>query len=91
MKRTRAGIMPSSGTGPSAGAAGAGTVADVTQRLMAEFEDQWDLATISEVVSGARQDLESMPKAALPELVERLARQRLLDRPAATDRSSSSA
>ncbi len=54
-------------------------VADVTERLMAEFEDRLDLATISRVVSAARHDLRTVPPGSVPEMVERLARQRLLD------------
>lgn len=54
-------------------------VVDVTERLMAEFEDRLGLAVISRVVNGARRDLAGTPAGALPELVERLARQRLQD------------
>ncbi len=54
------------------------TLADVTERLMAEFGDQVDVSTVSRVVLGCRHDLQGSPVAALPELVERLARQRLL-------------
>ncbi len=55
-------------------------VVDVTERLMAEFEDRLGLDQISEVVRVCRKDLAGTPDEALPELVERLARQRLLDR-----------
>ncbi len=55
------------------------TVVDVTERLMAEFEDRLSLRQITEVVRACRLDLEGTPRGALPELVERLARQRLLD------------
>lgn len=54
-------------------------VVDVTERLMAEFEHRLGLDEISRVVTGCRHDLEGTPAGALPELVERLARQRLLD------------
>lgn len=54
-------------------------VVDVTERLMAEFEDQLGLDQISRVVTSCRHDLEGTSAGALPELVERLARQRLLD------------
>jgi hypothetical protein len=54
-------------------------VIDVTERLMAEFEDRLDLSVISRVVSGCRRDLEGTPAGPMPELLERLARQRLLD------------
>lgn len=61
-------------------------VADVTERLMAEFEDRLELSLIARVVLGCRRDLACSPAAALPELIERLARQRLLD-PVAARRS----
>ena len=54
-------------------------VVDVTERLMAEFEDRLGLDVISGVVNGARRDLAGTPAGALPELVERLSRQRLQD------------
>ncbi len=54
-------------------------VVDVTERLMAEFEDRLDLKRITDVVRTCRQELDGTPTGALPELVERLARQRLLD------------
>ena len=54
-------------------------VVDVIGRLTAEFEDRVELATISRVVLGCRADLDCSPVAALPELILRLARQRLLD------------
>ncbi len=60
-------------------AAGGSTVADVIQRLMAEFEHRLDLDDISRVVFACRRDLAGSPSSALPELVERLAHQRLLD------------
>ena len=60
-------------------AAGGRTVADVIERLMAEFEHRLDLDFISRVVLACRSDLAGSPTAALPELVERLAHQRLLD------------
>lgn len=58
-------------------------VIDVTERLMAEFEDRLGLEVISGVVNGCRRDLSGTPSGALPELVERLARQRLGDAVAA--------
>ncbi len=54
-------------------------VVDVAERLMAEFEDRLGLPQITQVVRDCRRDLEGTPDGALPELVERLARQRLLD------------
>ena len=55
------------------------TMVDTTERLMAEFEDRLDLSLIVQVVAGCRRDLQGGPAGAEPELVERLARQRLLD------------
>ena len=55
------------------------TVADVSVQLMAEFEHRVELEEISQVVLGCRADLDCSPAAALPELIARLARQRLLD------------
>jgi len=53
-------------------------VVDVTERLMAEFEDRLGLDLISRIVTVCRRDLANKPEGDLPELVERLARQRLL-------------
>ena len=58
------------------------TLADVAERLMSEFEDRFDLASISRVVQTARHDLAAVPVGSVPELVERLARQRLMDQAA---------
>lgn len=55
------------------------SVVDVTERLMAEFEHRLSLGQITEVVRGCRRDLDAGAAGASPELVERLARQRLLD------------
>ena len=55
------------------------TVADIIEQLMAEFEDRLEPDVTSRVVLGCRADLDCSPSAALPELIERLARQRLLD------------
>jgi len=54
-------------------------LADVTERLMAEFEHQIELSVITRVVLQCRRDLDTPAIQALPELLERLARQRLLD------------
>lgn len=54
-------------------------VIDVTERLMAEFEDRLGLQVISGVVNSCRRDLQGTPSGPMPELLERLARQRLLD------------
>lgn len=52
---------------------------DVTERLFGEFERVHRLPVIALVVGQCRVDLEGAPSGALPELVERLARQRLTD------------
>ena len=54
-------------------------VIDVTERLMAEFEDRLGLQLVSGVVSACRRDLQGTPSGPMPELLERLARQRLTD------------
>ncbi len=54
-------------------------VVDVTERLMAEFEDRLPLNVISGVVNACRHDLQGTPSGPLPELLDRLARQRLAD------------
>jgi hypothetical protein len=56
---------------------------DVAERLMAEFGGRVDLATITRVVLDCRRDLQGAPPGALPELLERHARQHLLLLPAA--------
>lgn len=50
-------------------------VADITERLMAEFGAVVPLSEISAAVMRALRDLAGVPVGALPELVERLARQ----------------
>ncbi|QJY51169.1 three-helix bundle dimerization domain-containing protein [Pseudonocardia broussonetiae] len=51
----------------------------VTERLVVEFGARADPCTVSRVVLDCCMDLRGVPVGALPELVERLARQRLLD------------
>jgi hypothetical protein len=53
------------------------SVADVTERLMLEFGAVLPLADVSHAVLQSFKDLAAAPIGALPELVERLARQRL--------------
>jgi hypothetical protein len=48
-------------------------------RVYADFADHATLAEILAVVARARNDLDTPSAAALPELVERLARQRLAE------------
>jgi hypothetical protein len=68
--------------GDAAGVADA-CVTDVTERLVAEFDDV-DVSTVSRTVLGCGPDLRGAPIGALPELIERLARQRLLEAAAET-------
>lgn len=52
--------------------------ADVTERLMAEFDGRHAPNVVSDVVRGAARDLTGAPAGAREERVERAARQRLL-------------
>jgi hypothetical protein len=65
---------------PSGGPAGHQdpAVAAAIARLCVEFAGNVRQPIISRVVVGSRRDLSGAPVPALPELVERLARQRLL-------------
>ncbi len=57
--------------------------ADVTERLFRAFAAVHPLPVITAVVQQCRNDLDSVPSGAIPELLERLAQQRLSDlRPA---------
>ncbi len=53
-------------------------ITDAVERLEREFAGAVQRPAIAEVVRRSRQDLDGPHPAALPELVERLARQRLL-------------
>jgi hypothetical protein len=53
--------------------------ADVIERLFREFEGSLPLPVIVEVTHVCRQQLSGSPITAMPELLERLARQRLHD------------
>ena len=55
------------------------SLADVVDRLLAEFESRLALPVISATVLRSRRELDIAAEAALPEFVERLARQRLHD------------
>ena len=55
----------------------AASLADVVERLFAEFEDDLDLPAVVDVVRTCRRDLDTVDGPALCELVERLARVRL--------------
>lgn len=60
------------------------SVADVAERLMASYENSMSEATVSAVVLEARNELEGqVPGSAMPELLHRLADQRLAERAAA--------
>jgi hypothetical protein len=50
---------------------------DLVERLFREFEDHVTLTAIADVVRESRRQLQGSPPQALPELTERLARQRL--------------
>jgi hypothetical protein len=52
--------------------------ADLVERLFREFEDHVTLTAIADVVRESRRQLQGSPPHALPELTERLARQRLI-------------
>lgn len=54
---------------------------DVVERLFAEFEGSVPLPVIAEMVHLCREQLRGAPTLAMPELLERLARQRLIGTP----------
>ena len=64
---------------------------DVTVRVHADFAERATLAEVLAVIARASNDLDTPSAAALPELVERLARQRLTDRLACPAPSNGSA
>lgn len=53
---------------------------EVAVRVYADFAEHATLADVLTVIGRCRNDLDTPSAAALPELVERLARQRLTDR-----------
>ncbi len=67
-------------TGPAA-VAGGYTYADVIERLFGEFEDRISLTVIVEGVRECREQLSCVPESAMPEMLERLTRQRLSSTP----------
>jgi hypothetical protein len=71
----------------SSGAWHESSYADIVERLFREFEAELDLLRIESVISQCRHELRGSPPAAQPELIERLARERLkgLIRPAMDD------
>lgn len=74
---------PGAGDGPEHIDAGQDDhrVAAAAQRLMAEFGGRVDLPTITRVVVDCRRDLRGVPEPAVPELLERYARQLLVHAP----------
>lgn len=54
------------------------SLADVTERLMAEFSTCAGVSVVSRIVLDCRHELSGAHTGAAPEVVERLARQRLL-------------
>lgn len=70
------------GATESGPAQGRPCLADITERLMAEFADRIDVATVSRAVLDCRNDLRDAPPAALLELIEQHARQCLNSTPA---------
>jgi len=54
-------------------------IAETIERLTPEFAKQLPSGIIATVVRHSRHDLDTSLPAALPELLERLARQRLID------------
>lgn len=58
---------------------------EINERLFVEFEDRVDLAVITQTVRESRDDLGIHVPEDLPEFLERLARQRLIDRCAAEE------
>ncbi len=55
------------------------SIADITERLIAEFEGRLSPALVSTTVLQAARDLADAPPGAWDEMVERAARQRLLE------------
>ncbi|OLM15417.1 hypothetical protein [Pseudonocardia sp. Ae505_Ps2] len=55
------------------------TVRGTVDRLTAEFAGRFPQDLVDHVVRGPHRDLDVVSAAALPEMVERLARQRLID------------
>ncbi len=72
-------VNDGSGEGPLPDSAvtSADSHADLVERLFREFEHRHARTDILAVIRAAQTDLAGSPPAALPELVERLARQRL--------------
>ncbi|BCK56076.1 hypothetical protein [Nocardia wallacei] len=54
-------------------------IEQTADRLYAEFAGRFSRPAVVEVIRGCIDDLAGVPRSAIPELGERLARQRLLD------------
>lgn len=61
----------------SSAAGGPVSLSEVVERLLVEFEPELPLPAIYAIVRRCRRELDTQPNPARPELVERLARQRL--------------
>jgi hypothetical protein len=55
----------------------ADSYADMVEKLFSEYETKLSLCAIVDIVQRCRHDLAGSPAGALPELTERLARQRI--------------
>jgi hypothetical protein len=64
------------------------SLASVIERLFTDFQSQLSLAAVVSAVRRCRRELDTVPEPALPELLERLARQRLHDTLAARPTST---
>ncbi|MCE3556519.1 hypothetical protein LWC33_34410 [Pseudonocardia sp. RS11V-5] len=80
-------LPPSTGSRPAVGYTPApfdrtrvDDVSSAVARLAREFAGQMSHRVVARVVRECRADLSGVPAGAVPELLERLARQRLLDR-----------
>jgi len=62
----------------------ADALASVTRRLYDDYHEQATLGEVVSTVRRCRRELDIVVDASLPEMVERLARQRLTDRGAAS-------
>jgi hypothetical protein len=69
---------------------GTDPLVEVVERVYAEFADRATLAEVLAVIGRCRTDLDTPSVAALPEMVERLARQRLADHLVARSASNGS-
>jgi hypothetical protein len=73
----RDGEQRSAAVTPSAAAENRRMISTVSQRLLAEFDATLDLGVVTRIVASCLRDLDAVPPAALPELLERSARERV--------------